>query len=145
MPLQSVATVEGEPIVIMTFSGHLSLADVQEGVRQTDSFGEDAFRLLIVDARGVEASLPEMLKILAFDPATDTTNDPPAAPSASAAAPPPMYFIGDNAMGRFFVNMARQPRFGGEHIPFFHTLEDALAAARVRLGAEEKQDLVHRI
>lgn len=120
----TVERLEGEPIVVATLTGHLTIADVLTVYQRTSELRQDmpAHIYRVTDVRATEADFAEMMKILkqAAEQSTSSTVDPTVT----------VVFVGKTGWAKLFIDAMRQQQRGGVQIPVYHKMDDALAYIR---------------
>ncbi len=124
MSFKSIRQLPDEPIVIIEFEGFVSLEDVNASNEASLPLVMAAATdlCLIMDTSSATSNFGEMLKILQYNVHAHSDGEMPFEVQ-------PM-FVGTDTMAKFFADAARLKQFGGQIIPIFVTMDDALAAAR---------------
>jgi hypothetical protein len=114
-----------EPIIIATYDGFVTAADIREGAAAIAQLAEkiEGRVYAIADIHSTTSSFAEVLEILRDQSkgAEGTTTDPRLI----------VVLVGSTAMGKLFVDAIRQSNYGGVTVPMFPTLEAALESFRV--------------
>lgn len=126
MPVQ-VEKLPNEPIIILTYSGDVDAETIKSAFHQSvelmASMEGTVYR--ISDVRGFDldpAAMLELFKLIA-----DIRND-----LAGSSADPRIHgvFVGDHELARLYAEIMGQYAFGSTQIPFYETLDEALAYIR---------------
>ena len=114
-----------EPIVISTYTGLVTVADVQQAsVELAQMLDNTADKLyVVVDLLTIDSSFAEVMKIIAQQSqgAAGTTTDPRIGAIA---------LVGTNVMAKLY-SQAMEKRHEGVRIPMYTRVKDALAAVRM--------------
>jgi hypothetical protein len=114
--------------LVMTFNGKLSGADILEQSKGAAPFLMEfvarqstpkPILILIIDTINTESNFADMMQLLRRQDEIDDSN-----------LPVTTIMVGSAAMAKFYVDMRRLQQYGGENIPLFQSLDDALNAAR---------------
>jgi hypothetical protein len=119
-----------EPIMIVTFHGKIEahvLVEVNQQVRAT-LMQHPVNSALILDTTQSTTAFADTLEMVRQN----------AEHQADAARQSPIKvqvaLVGTSAMAKLYVSAAQQERFGGQKLPLFVTLDDALTAMRIALA-----------
>ena len=124
MPVK-IEPVADEPIVVVTFEGHIDLDTVRKVFIETDvlfaKFEGDVYR--IGDIRAAETDFVDIVKMIKA-----IREGLPA-----SSIDPRMHgiFVGQNQFARMYADFMKQ--MGGAPIPIFVTMEDALEYAHLQM------------
>ncbi len=128
-----VNRVEDKPIIIATFSGTVTVADVIQTFQQSaEIMGDDEQSYhRITDVRTANSNFIEMLGVIkeASTGQPGSTTDPRIKTT----------FVGTTTWIAFFRNALQNPQFGGKSMAAFENMDDALASIHVQL--DNNQDL----
>ena len=124
---QTLHQYPNEPIVLVTFEGVLNVdalaAFMPEAVRRQAESSELLY--WIIDVRATTTDFGQMMEIIA--------HQSQGVPGTATNAPNRIFLVGSAQMTRLYQQAMSQPQFGGMTIPILPSLEDALAAVRVRI------------
>jgi hypothetical protein len=125
MTFVGIRKLDDAPILISTFSGYISEADLQasdlvipEFLTQIDRDG-----IIIIDVRGGTSDFAEVLHMLRHGAIRQNTE-------GDFPFQLQMFLVGTDALAKLYVDAARLKQFGGQQIPMFASLDAAIAAAR---------------
>jgi hypothetical protein len=114
-----------EPIVISTYRGLVTVADVQQAAVELAQMLDNAPSQLyiVVDLLDIDSSFAEVMKIIAQQSQGEagTTTDPRIGALA---------LVGTNVMAKLY-SQAMEKRHEGVRIPMYTRVSDALAAVRM--------------
>lgn len=120
-----IAPIPNEPIVIVTFEGHLNVDTVRQVFVDTTvifaQFEGDVYR--IADIRTAKIGFVDLMKIVKAVRG--------GLPSSSIDPRVHGIFVGQNQFARMYADLIKQ--LGGTPIPIFATMEDALEYAHLQL------------
>ena len=136
MPVE-VKRLPDEPIIVLTYSGAVDAGTVESAFQQSieliDGIGGTAYRISDVRALQVdERRIGELFKLI-----IDLRRD-----KSGSSADPRIHgvFVGGHQLARIYADFMRQHQFGGTLIPFYHTLDEALAYIHFQIEqAKESQ------
>ena len=124
MAFTEIYQVENAPIVVTRYTGHVIPADIQAADEAAKPFFAkiQAAAVLIIDtSSAAETGFKDIIDLLKTPP------DPAARTTAYRVQP---FFIGTHQLAKLYIDAMRQKQFGGNQIPMFASLDDAIAAAR---------------
>ncbi len=117
--------VPNEPIVVVTFEGHIDLETVRNVFIETAAifakFEGDVYR--IADIRTADTNFVDIVKMI------KAIRE--GLPASSIDPRIHGIFVGQNQFARMYADMTKQ--MGGTPIPIFATMEDALEYAHLQL------------
>jgi hypothetical protein len=132
MPFVSVERLSDEPIFLVRFSGIVTRDDTISAYSATAQlWSDDLVRTgshvitIVEDNPGDFASIIAVLQVsaemdvLLHDIMQHVTQ----------------YHVSDRSMAQLYANARRLPQFGGREVSMFHTLDDAIAAARQNIAS----------
>ena len=124
MPVK-IEPVPDEPIVIVTFEGHIDLDTVRKVFIETGvlfaKFEGDVYR--IADIRAAETDFVDIVKMI------KAIRE--GLPASSIDPRIQGIFVGQNQFARMYADFMKQ--MGGAPIPIFVTMEDALEYAHLQM------------
>lgn len=135
MAYNGTQKLNNEPIVICTYTGSLTVEDVQASSPEIEQYfleAQSTFNVLIIDTRRCDASFQDMLKLLKMD-------DEPPEEFQGESIEVRILMVGTSAMAKFYVSAAQQQQFGGHSIPLFAHLDDAVEAARTMIRTHQEE------
>lgn len=132
MPVH-VTRVEGEPILIATFTGKVTVEDVREMFRQSLPLmeGVSGHIYRITDARETDTTFSDLVFILSQagqGGGPGSTLDPRISPA----------LVGSNQWVKMLASSLGQQQYGSLKVPLYETLEEALAYAREQIAAHQQ-------
>jgi len=135
MPFKSIIQLPDEPILITTYEGEVTAAVIQEGVTEAAKFManmEGKIYRIIDLSQIATGSFVEVIKLMdsQLQGSAGTSTDPRLGA---------MVLIATDSMVRLFADVMRK-RSGGLQLPIFSSLEDGIAAVRVMVENDRKQD-----
>ncbi|MEL6150593.1 MAG: hypothetical protein AAGK74_03560 [Chloroflexota bacterium] len=125
-----VEKLMGESIALVTYYGHITLADAEAVIAQTatllDDYGAPLYRVICVDCeQEAHASFDEvmMLTTLSSRRKRGSVTDPNVL----------TVLVGEHILIDLYVDAMRQEAFGGVDIPLFGAMDDALVYVRAQI------------
>ena len=129
----SLQKLDGEPILIVTHEGYLSLkvaVDVTEQVvEMMDELPVPLYG--IIDLRNATTDFAELLRILAQQSA--------GMRGTLSNRENYVVLVGSNVLIRLFHSLMRELKFGGVTLSVYYTMDEALRAVRSRIEIDSKQ------
>ncbi len=115
-----VEKLPDEPVIILTYEGHLDVETVRTAFTQSLVLAESTPGVVyrISDVRLGEGDFRDVMQVMEQVRA--------GIPGSSADPKIKGVFVGTHQMARLYAEMMRQSQFGGVQIPFFKTVEEAL-------------------
>jgi hypothetical protein len=122
--------LDGEPIVIVTYQADITAQDVQAASIRSSEIAQASPEALywIVDLSQVQANFQDAIQAVTY-----VSRGSPGVTSGNAAR---TFLVGSHQLVRFFQDAMSQPQYGGLQLPLFRSLDDALAALRVKIQAD---------
>ncbi len=124
MPVK-VERLPGEPILVMTYTGHMDVETVTKGFTESAKLAEqiDGVVYRISDVRLGEGDFGDVMKVIA--------EIRKGIPGSTADPKFRGVFVGGHQMVRLYADILKQEQFGATTIPFFKTMDEALEYIRV--------------
>lgn len=131
MPFLHVQQPTSDPILVMTFSGKITTQDMLQSGEAIQPFmaGLNTIPFVIIDLTHCTTDFTEILHMLRM-----SKENPHGEAQNQRIA-----FVGTDHMMRLFLAALRQPQFVGVALPTFVNLEDAIAAARLKLNTMQAE------
>ncbi len=116
--------ISGYPIVVQTYAGKFDLAVLTDGFNIVTAQMRDMRGVvyMVIDVLKAETTFADMIAVLKQG---DHLGE--RLPHLTDLR---LLIVGTNELAKFYVNAARQKQFGGEQIPLFANVEDAITAAK---------------
>lgn len=136
MPFKSIVQLPGEPILITTYEGKVTVETIKEGAQEAAKLMENIEGKIyrIIDVTAIEpAAFADVIKLLESQSqgSAGTSTDP----RLSA-----IVLVGTDRMVRLFADIMRQ-RTGGKQLPIYTSLEDGIAAVRVMVETDRNSSV----
>lgn len=124
MPVK-VEQLPGEPIIVLTYEGHMDVETVIQAFAESVKLAEhiDGVVYRISDVRLGEGDFADVMKII--------TEIRKGIPGSTADPKIRGVFVGGHQMVRLYADILKQEQFGATNIPFFKSMEEALEYIRV--------------
>jgi hypothetical protein len=125
--------LDGEPILIVTHEGYLSLKSTEEvTTRVLQAMDEAKVPLYgIIDLRSATSDFPEFLRILAYQST--------GARGTLSNRESYVVLVGEHVLLRLFHTLMRERKFGGVTLSVYYTMDEALRAVRLRIKLDAQQ------
>ena len=109
-----------EPVIVLTYEGHLDVETVTSAFAQSRALAESMSGVVyrISDVRLGQGDFRDVIQVMGQVRA--------GVPGSSADPKIKGVLVGTHQMARLYADMMRQSQFGGVQIPFFKTVEEAL-------------------
>lgn len=126
----TLSKLEGEPILIVTHEGFLTLEISEEVTVQVVQAMEEADARLygIIDLRHATTDLPELLRIL--------VQQSKGARGTMSHEETYVVLVGEHFFIRMFHRLIHERQFGGITLSVYVTMDEALRAVRERIAVE---------
>ena len=124
MPVQ-VEKLPDLPIIVLTYEGHMDVETVKSAFSQSAVIAASVEGMVyrISDVRDSEGTFTDVVKVIKA--IRENVLGSSADPKIKGV------FVGNNQFARMYADILKQDQFGITTIPFFQTLEEALAYIRV--------------
>src|SRR5215210_1124109 len=127
MPVK-VEKLPDEPIIVLTYTGHMDVELVKSAFLQSAELAAHIEGPIyrISDVRQGEGDFVDVMKIIA---------EVRKGVRGSSADPRiKVVFVGSHHMARLYADFLQKQQYGAKMIPFFHTPEEALAYIRLDMA-----------
>lgn len=125
--------IDGEPIIITTFSGNVVIDDIYAMYDSTLAFQQQVGGVIyrISYMGDITTDFPTLMQVLrtAAENRAGSGGDPNVR----------LVFAGTSVMARMIKDALTNPQFGGVNIPLFAKVDDALEYIRITRAEEEAE------
>ena len=125
--------LDGEPILIVTHEGYLSLKSAEEVTAQVVQAMDEAKVPLygIIDLRSATSDFGEVLRILVYQST--------GARGTLSNRESYVVLVGSHFLIRLFQTLMHERKLGGVTLSVYYTMDDALRAVRLRIKTDSER------